>query len=225
MRGLNRAFGTDIKFNIDDTASVLKQKDAPVPIVPVNPYSIKWMREASLRLVKQGITKAQIDVLRRILTSGFERGIRGEALLKEIKKYIGLTDREYSAVLKRQALHEQAGLAAAEVEKLTDKYRNRLLTKRAARIARTETIATQAHGRNVAWLLAQESGALPPVERVWVSAPESPNPTRPCEICLDLDGKTAAIGEAYSSAFLGAVAMPPSHPHCRCTEIIRRREE
>lgn len=193
-----------------------------VPTVPINPYSLAWITEHSGDLIRE-ISDSQKQTIRDIIYDGFSQGKRAEAIIAEIQDTVGLLPQERAAVLRRQALHEDAGLSQRRIEELTDKYREQLLKKRAQRIARTETIAAQAQGRNDAWRLARESGALPrDVVRTWVAAPESPNPGRPCAICLDLDTKTAPIGQPYDSLFLGTVPRPPAHPHCRCTETIGR---
>lgn len=225
---VNESFGSNLVFRVQDQGKVVKAKKAKrsVPVVPVNPYSIKWVRERALELVTQGVTENQLKVIKNIIRRGFERGIRAEAVYQEIKRNIDLTDREYQAVLNRRALHERAELPPEKIESLTEKYENELLKKRAERIARTETIAAQAAGRNQAWQVAADSGALPEnVERVWRAAPESDNPNAPCEICLDLDNQPAGLGEPYQSKYLGSVDMPPAHPQCRCTEILRKSRE
>jgi len=224
---VNESFGSALVFQVQDQDKVIKAKSKPkVPVVPVNPYSIKWIRERALDLVTQGVTDQQLKVIRNILRRGFERGIRAEAVYQEIKRNIGLTEREYQAVENRRILHESAELPPDRVDTLTEKYESELLKKRAERIARTETIAAQAAGRNQAWQVAADSGALPEnVERVWRAAPESDNPNAPCEICLDLDNQPVGLGEPYSSKYLGAIDMPPAHPQCRCTEILRKSRE
>lgn len=209
---LNKQFKTDLQFTI------AKQT------IPVNPYSRDWIKERSLELVKEGITKPQREVVTEILTRSFERGGRAENTYKLIRSNIGLTTRENKAVLKRRDLHEDSGLSADRVDLLTDKYRNQLLNVRAERIARTETIAAQAQGRIAVWKIAQESGALPEVERLWMSAPPSANPNRPCDDCLDMDGRTTTLNEPYQGAF-GEVMSPPLHPGCECAESLTRKGE
>jgi hypothetical protein len=200
------------------------QKKA-VPIVPPNPYSQKWIEERSLQLVEQGVTQGQVDTLRAIIGNAYDKGLRGQEVIDQIERNIGLTEREYEAVERRRELYEDEGWSKDEVDEMTDAYESDLLRSRANRIARTETTAAQAHGRNAAWQSAKEADALPPVERVWTAPPASPNPNRPCEICLDLDGKTADIGEPYDSEELGPIDHPPAHPNCRCTEVLRRVRE
>jgi hypothetical protein len=203
FKNLNRQLGTDLVFRIE------KQE---LPVIPMNTYSIQWIRRRLATFRLQSITEPQTQVIMEILGDGFERGLRPELILNEIKENIGLTAREYTAVQTRRLLHEVAGLSEQQTTKLTNKYRDELLSQRAQRIARTETIAAQASGRHTAWQLADEAGSLPEVVRVWDSAPETANPNRPCQICLELDGQETGLNEPYQSSFVGDVEGPPVHP-------------
>jgi hypothetical protein len=223
---LNKKFKTNLGFTIKDKepgeeVEVLKAKRKKVPVVPVNPYSVAWIEAHGLELVTQGITPQQVAVVTGVIGTGFELGERAEEVYGNIRANIGLTNRESTAVFNRKLLLEQEGFSVPEVKRLTDKYRETKLLQRAKRIARTETIRAQAQGRSDAWKLAQEQGQLPLVKRIWIAPPASPNPNRPCEICLDLDGKEAKVGEPYES-IEGPIEMPPAHPSCRCSESLVR---
>ena len=233
MKEVNREFKSKLGFSLEplskaevDEERVLRGREAAREVgrgivVPVNPYSVAWMNERSLNLVKEGITSQQKQVIQDILSENFEKGIRAEDTYKRIKDNIGLTARDFKATQNRRALLETQGFKPQVVDKYVDKYRGTLLKKRAQRIARTETISAQARGRNDAWKIAQESGALPAVERVWIAAPPSSSPYRPCETCVDLDGKTAKVGKPYDS-LEGPIMEPPAHPDCRCSEGLQK---
>jgi hypothetical protein len=220
-RNINRKYGSSLVFTISDPEENVEKADE-IPVVQMNPYSIQWIKRRLGEFRLQGITTPQKEVVMEVLGEGFEKGLRPELILDEIKDNIGLTKRDYGAVQRRRILHEEAGLPKIQVEKLTDEYRDKLLSQRAQRIARTETIAAQAAGRHTSWQLADEAGVLPPVVREWVSAPESPNPNRPCEICLGLDGTTAPLNGVYESDVIGEVIGPPAHVNCRCSEVLVR---
>lgn len=227
---MNKLLGVNFGFTISDgsNAEILKaDEDVFVndrwltPIVPVNPYSKRWMETRAMELVTQGITAQQHETARMLLQDGFERGLRIERLYPEIRANIGLLPRELKAVGNRRALLVAEGIPEGRIDKLVAKYSQQLLRKRAERIARTETITAQAAGRRQMWQLAEESGELPKVQRRWMSAPGSDNPDRPCEICLDLDGKTAPINGQYES-LEGPIDGPTAHPGCRCGETLER---
>jgi len=187
-------------------------------------FGIRWLEKRIRELIPELSNAAQETIL-QIIRRGFERGLRGEALLKEILKpgRLGLLPREERAVQKRFDLMIEQGLPLAKANKAADKYAKKLLRKRAKRIARTELVTAQARGRLDAWRLAQEAGDLPvEVEREWVAATAS---ERTCPICLELDGQRAKLGEPYDSAVLGRTVEHPgmfTHPQCRCVEILRR---
>jgi len=230
---LNGKFGTDMSFAVLPPKSqaeeiVNKSMDdvrqaAAGMTVGVNPYSAKWIRDRGMELVTQSITVQQRKVVNDVILSAFERGGRPTETLSAIKENIGLTHRDYNATVKRRQLHLDSGMSTTQADALTAKYRDKLLTGRATMIARTETITAQARGRRDAWQVAQDSGDLPAVQRRWMSAPPSPNPNRPCEICLELDGKTAQLNEPYESLYIGPVDGPTAHVGCRCTETIERK--
>jgi hypothetical protein len=184
-RNINRKYGSNLVFTISDPEENV-EKAGEIPVVQMNPYSIQWIKRRLREFRMQSITEPQKEVVMEILGDGFEKGLRPELIINEIKDNIGLTSRQYAAVQKRRLLHEAAGLSPDKVESLISKYTEQLLKQRAQMIARTETIAAQATGRHTSWQLADEAGVLPSVVREWVSAPASPNPTRPCPICLGL---------------------------------------
>jgi hypothetical protein len=215
---MNKKFKTKMKFTLETSEDrggeeeIVKaradvSRAAAGMINPVNPYSVKWMQERATHLITQGITKSQRDVVTNVLMDGFERGLRAEELYGEIKANVGLTPRWNKAVMNRRGALEAAGFDAEETARRTEVYRERLLGKRAQMIARTETITAQARGRHDAWKIAQDSGQLPQVQRRWIAAPDG------CEICVELDGKTAKLGEPYDSIFIGAVDMPGEEAH------------
>jgi hypothetical protein len=240
MQDTNKEFGTELGFsivnkaidNLDDVEDILEDIP-PVTartaaaeaglgiVVPINPYSKKWMRERSLELVEEGISKQQREVVQQTLIEGFEAGRRAETVYSEIKSNIGLTGRDARAVKRRTQYLKDNLFPKPQVERLTNKYRNALLGRRAELISRTETIQAQARGRADAWRIAEESGDLPKVERMWISAPPSPNPNSPCDICLDLDGKTAPVNGQYES-LEGPIDGPTAHPGCVCSETLQR---
>jgi hypothetical protein len=217
-KDLNKALGTKLEFDAlltEETEEIIQK------LLTGNRYSADWVRRHGLELVADGISPQQKQVVSNIIQESMEAGGRATETLDNIKANIGLTSREYQATVNRMNLHLDSGLPEGEAKALTDKYRDKLLRGRAQRIARTETIRAQAQGRKDAWLVAQDEGKLPPVERMWLAPPPSPNPNLPCDICLDLDGRTAKINEPYEGTY-GSFEGPPAHPSCRCTEVLQK---
>lgn len=214
----NKRFGTKEKFSMLDVAAA-----GAVGMV-VNPYARKWIRERLNFLMTEVISQQQRETVREVLEDGLQANRSARAVYRDVGHVWGLTPREARAVANRRALHEAAGLPEAKVETLTEKYEKKLLSARAKRISRTETILAQSEARQEAWQLAADRGVLPDVLRVWETPPPSPNPSRPCPICLDLDGRSAPLGEPYVSTYGEFMTPGETHPGCRCTESLQRAE-
>ena len=221
-REMNMALGTRMHFLVHD---VLKAKKIKIDeklrlrfrteiVAPINPYSMKWIDKQSLKLMRESIGGEQKDVVRAILSSNFRRGVRSTSVIGELRDSVGLTKREYDAVQHRKEFLESTGIRVERVDFMIDKYRSSLLTKRAQRIARTETFAAVNQGRVDSWKLAQDEGLIPKdIKRVWVAGPGA---SRPCEQCEELDGMLAGLDEEFE----GGVSGPPAHPSCRCTTVL-----
>lgn len=222
---MNDKLGTKLTFTVlthidDDHATrteiikAAKKKKDRVITTPVNPYSVRWVKERALELITGGVSKPQIEIVKNILKENFAAGERVENVYAAIKMNIGLTPRDAQAVKNRLALHRATGMGDAQAHRLTEEYASEKLAYRAEMIGRTETITAQAQGRRDAWKVARDSGDLPEVVRVWIAAPPTPNPNAPCDICQDLDGKEADLDGYYESDILGEVQGSPAHPHC-----------
>lgn len=184
---------------------------ADVPVVPINPWSLKWIKAESSKLIRE-VSEGTKETVRQIIRRGFDRGLRTDAILDQIKKRVGLLAREELAVEKRLDLMLERGIPFDKATVAADRYAAQLHTKRAQRIGRTETITAQSKGRRHAWAIAKKKGELPDAERVWAAVSISP---RTCEICEDLDGQPVAMGEDYQSAVLGRAVEGPGadcHP-------------
>jgi len=200
---------------LQTTIEIEKKRKRSVPTVRVNPRSIEWARERGAKLV-QGVSAQTRTAIRNVVARQVARGERAESMVRGIMRVVGLLPRDEAAVATRRILLLERGEDIERAERLSDKYADELLEARAMRIARTETVAAQNRGLLDTWQDAFESGALPDtVVRVWVSAPPSENPGRPCPICLELDGTEAPMGQSFESALLDeSVLTPPAHPNC-----------
>lgn len=190
--------------------------------VPVNPASVEWARERGSKLVQE-ISARQRELIRGVVARGLKQGLRADTMARSIRRSVGLLEREEAAVERRRSLLLEQGASEATADARADSYAEELRGKRALRIARTETVAAQNQGLLDGWKEARNEGELPDtVKRQWVSAPESPNPNRPCQICLELDGQLAGLDEPFVSSIIGQVMAPTAHPACRCAQVLRR---
>jgi hypothetical protein len=184
--------------------------------VPINPFSIAWVRLKAGSLVRE-ISDQQRELLREILTESFEEGQRSDAVLRDIEETVGLTVRERGWVQNRRG-QLSVELEGDALDKAVGRYAALTLRRRARKIARTETIDAYAQGLDDVWELAKEDGQIDAtVMQEWVELTAS---DRTCKICKGLGGQRVPVGEPFVSEFIGEVRRPPAHPHCRCTKIL-----
>ena len=202
-----RSAGIPMRFRVE------KQVTADIR-VPQNPFSDRWMRNQSGRLIAQINADTQ-QVVRTMLATGFERGTRPKQLVQEIADRVGLTEREWRAVENREALLISQGVPEAKRKKMVERYTKQLLVKRGQRIARTETLEAYNQGLADSWLLAKEEGLIEPnAMKEWVEITAS---DRTCEICRGLGRQRVPVDEPFVSDTIGEIMRPPAHPHCRCS--------
>lgn len=198
----------------------------------LNPRSVSWIEgHAAERVVAIGNdTRAAVS---NIILRGFREGWDVPTMARRIKRVVGLFPRWANAVTNYHARLVADGNRQAD--QLAEKYRQRLVAKRALMIARTETIAASNMGQVELWLQAIDAGQLPTTARkVWVVTPDE----KLCPRCRPLDGVTVGMlemfqprsravfiddGSGYPAIELRTdskpgepVLAPPLHPNCRC---------
>ncbi|GAJ11721.1 unnamed protein product, partial [marine sediment metagenome] len=117
-----------------------------------------------------------------------------------------------------------------ELGESIDKLRKRVIGRlgpdyiknRAEMIARSETIYASNAGAELGYM---QSGVVE--GKKWLTAVDE----RTCNLCLDMDGRTAILGSTFDIESLkedygwefdyskGEMPHPPLHPRCRCTII------
>jgi SPP1 gp7 family putative phage head morphogenesis protein len=203
-----------LKINGEFTAKAAKESLA----VPMNPYSIEFMRSKSSKLVKD-ISEGQRNALRKTLASNFSKGRRSEVILAAIERTVGLTDIQAVAVDMRYETMIGSGAPEAIAEQGAERYGSQLLRQRAETIARTETNDAQNAGLVDSWKVAQDNGFLPKqMKKRWVALDDS---DRTSDICRELDGQIVPFDEEFYSEVLGEyIDRPPGHPNCRSTLVL-----
>lgn len=92
-----------------------------------------------------------------------------------------------------------------------DAYEQRLLDRRAERIARTETAYAVGAGQQSVWESAQEQGLIEEnAAKVWICD------AKPCEDCAPMDGIMVALADEFLMPSGKQVPYPPAHVNCRC---------
>jgi hypothetical protein len=191
----------------------------------LDPRAVAWAEERAGVLIAQ-ISDEQREMLRRTIAQGITDQVTAEELGMRIRSQIGLhsqwgqaVERATSKELKRLMANGLSMEKALErAEKFRQRYHDKLLRTRARNIARTEIMTAQNQGRLLGWLEMANQGILAPnALKTWKVGPSGWKGKVVCDVCAPLDGQSVKVTESFSNG----VAMPPAHPNCRCTAVIK----
>lgn len=170
----------------------------------------RWLKGHMGALIKE-TSGTSMGALRATLTDGINRGRNPLKLAKDLRDTIGLTEPHARAVAKRSADLLAQGLPQAKVDKLTEKYREKLLKLRARTIARTESLAAVNNGRQELWNQLIEDGAFEEgQEKEWSTAGDD----AVSDEHQEWDGMKVLVTEEFPQG------NPPTRPNCRCTVVL-----
>tara|TARA_R110000737_G_scaffold47134_4_gene67054 strand:+ start:14547 stop:15539 length:993 start_codon:yes stop_codon:yes gene_type:complete len=170
-----------------DTAKFLNREIASIVVDfdQTNPFAMRIARENQLRLVN-GFGEVQRRATREALIDGIQTGANPLQQARNFRDSIGLTERQVKAVnnYKRllregdaealtrklrdkrfdrtvqRAIESGRPLTEAQLEKMTDRYRERYIKYRARVIARTESLKSVHQGKHSMYQQAIENGDL-----------------------------------------------------------------
>lgn len=186
------------------------------------------------KLDRQGVRKGGILGLNSVQTDALIRA-RSELLSGDpgqMRNYLRRKrrDRRFDTLVKR-AIRDGKKLASADVQRLSDRYKARLLKLRADTIARTETITAMRAGRYEGYKQLVDSGQVADsdIKRTWDSTGDAR--TRLDHLTMEgqeLIGMDSAYTAPDGSRMLypGDTSLGASADQtimCRCTERIRIR--
>lgn len=187
-----------------------------LPTLPVNPQSVKFIRERSLTRAVE-MSNNMRETVAEILGDAFEEGLSPSAIVAEIKDTVGLTKKMRARVKARATKMKEEGFTQTQIKTAREKFSNQLRTQRAETIARTETLDAQTQGIKDAWQTAQDDGLMPKgTKKKWVAT----NDDRLSDICEELDNQEVPIDDQFDSSIVGPVDRPPAHPNCRSTMVL-----
>lgn len=176
------------------------------------PHSDAFIRQRSADLVVR-VSQDQRQAIREQLLARYNKDRRPETLVRDLKQVAGLDPRRAKA-LRNFEDNLRASPGARDVAAQVERYRKELLQNRAETIARTESATIENQAKFEAWDVAMDEGALPTdAEYEWVASADA------CPTCEELDGERVPVGEAFPSS--GGPALPPLHPNCYCTLVLR----
>lgn len=160
-----------------------------------------------------GLTERQAQAVvnfRRMLETGTEASLR-EALTRARR------DQRFDSTIQR-AIDGAARLPQERIDRMVDRYSERLLRYRSETIARTETARAASAGQQELWRQAESQGLLnrARTQMRWTTARDE----RTCRYCAPMDGKQVPFGQSFST-LLGTSSGPPLHPSCRCDLTLR----
>lgn len=216
----------------------------------VNPLVVGWARNHSGQLIRELTTNTELGI-RAVIGQAMGEGLHPAQLAKRIRDVsgFGLTRRQAMAVdnfranlvktirgdmsvdaLGRRYSMSRGMLRADElrmdnVDRMTRRYRDRMLKNRALTIGRQEGMMAYQFGKRMGWNQAIARGALDPAKdvRQWIATPDE----RTCTICLPMHLQIRGFNEDFLTGDGGSVVGPPAHIACRCDTIIiteRRRK-
>lgn len=219
----------------------------------VNEDAVNQIREAKLRMIRELSDEARLTV-RDILTRGITEGINPKEMALEIREHIGLTQHQSQAVANykklleknsaealqrqlrdarfdpsvRRALASDTPLSAKQIEKMVERYRQRMLDYRARTIARTEAGDAVSAGSEQAFKQLIDQGVIDPSEvlRTWLAG----DPPRTRDWHHSMNRQQRGWGDPFRSG-LGTAIMRPragnlpgnERINCRCEVTYRLR--
>lgn len=236
------ASGQDTAEFINDVLGVVVSFDQ------TNFRAVDEMRNARLRLIS-GLTSAQRDAIREALVEGIRTGINPLDQARGVVRSIGLTTRQVQTVntfrrllqegsaealrrelrdrrfdpLIRRAIAGEA-LTQDQIDRMVQRYSERLLAFRARTIARTESLRAVHQGNELMYAQAVESGALDPTRlvREWLTSRDS----RVRDSHDGMNGQKQPFGQPFISdagnrlRYPGDPGAPASETiQCRCAVV------
>ncbi len=161
-----------------------------------NPETVNYLRNYEMALIR-GLTQDALASVRTVITSGVTAGRNPLDVARDVRQFIGLTERQTQAVLNyrralenldrdvlqrtlrdqrfdptvRTAIGNGAKLPKEYVDKLVERYRQRFLKYRSETIARTEAIRAINAGNVQLWKQAAADGKVDAagVTKKWIA--------------------------------------------------------
>lgn len=185
----------------------------------VNPKTVEAIQSANLELIREVTDETRLAV-RDVVQRAIERGGAPKVQAREIRQLVGLTRRQATAVDNYNAALTEEGRPADQIDRMTAKYRDKMLNMRANNIARTSTIDAASAGAQAAWRQAADKGLLnaATLRQGWGITPDD----RLCTVCSaipDMNPDGVPLGGFFATP-VGPKKGPTVHPSCRCYPYI-----
>lgn len=190
----------------------------------VSDRATDYARTRSAQLVR-AIDDSNRLAIRQVITSAFTGPRTVDQTARSLRQIVGLHPRWARAVERfndtnfRRLIKDgmDTDQARATADSMSEKYRRKLIRRRAEMIARTETQQAQNFGRESSWYATERAGLLDArAMKEWRTAPMGSRYGPPCPECTELRGTRVP----WNGTFANGRSMPPAHPNCRCTAVV-----
>lgn len=252
---LGNTWGEVYVFSGAQTAPILGEfLDFTVSFDQVNQFAVREMQENQLRLVRE-FTAEQTAATRQALERGVARGANPIEQARGFRDSIGLTQRQEATVARfrrrleeldpvalerrlrdrrfdrtlTRAIEEQRPLTRTQINRMTERYRQRMVKFRAETIARTEALDAAHAGSQELYRQQIERGVIQAdqLEQTWLTAQDEVvrGPHVP------MDGQVQPFGTPFVSGAGNvlrhpgdALAPPEERIECRCAVTTRVKQ-
>jgi GNAT superfamily N-acetyltransferase len=178
----------------------------------------------SATLVRQ-IDESNRLAIREVISRAFTEPRTVDETARTLRQIVGLHPRWARAVerfneknlvrLVREGMSSRQAQETANA--MTERYRKKLIRRRAEMIARTEIQQAQNYARQTSWEATESLGLVDPrSEKELRTALATSRYGPPCDECAPLNGSRVP----WNGVFENGKSMPPFHPNCRCTAVL-----
>lgn len=216
---------------------------------PTNERAADIVRSSRMRFVTE-FTREQRATTQLALSRALRTGASFQDAARDFVGSIGLTRTQYASVENYRSLLERQSRAAldralrdprfdatvensietgvplspSQVNRMVDRYHDRMLAMRSEAIARTEGLAAVSEARDEAMAQLVDAAGFEPdqVRRVWVATDDA----RTRDHHAEMDGQSVGMDEPFISGLGNKLMFPgdPSAPaeeriHCRCSVV------
>lgn len=221
-----------------------------------NPETVRYLRDYEMSLVR-GLTQDALGSVRTVISAGVTEGRGPIDIARDVRQFIGLTPSQTQAVMNyrralenldrnaldralrdqrfdptvRTAIGNGASLSPDYIDKLVERYQQRMLKFRSETIARTEAIRAVNAGNVQLWKQAAADGKVDAagVTKKWLATHDGR--TRHAHLTIPyLNPDGVGLDEPFKSE-LGPIRFPgdpnataANTIRCRCALFIRYRK-
>lgn len=211
---------------------------------------VSQLQESQARLVRE-LTNQQSAALQEALRAGVGQGLRPDQIARSLRGSIGLTAQQTRAVANyrrmltnldsavlsralrdkrfdgtvRNAIARGNPLTEQQIDRMVDRYEQKMLAYRARVIGSTEALAAVNAGEAEMWRQAVDKGLNPrEIEQQWHTLVDG----RQRDSHGYMDGQVRALGEAFMSGNGVALRYPgdssaPAREVASCRCVVSRR--